>query len=61
MKMKVTTAPKKFSSVVVVVVDQNKVARGHWVRPSGAGKHADKRSKRLKTRGAATSHSMSGW
>ena len=59
--MKMVTPKKADSNVVVVVVDPTKVARGHWVRPSGAGKHSDKRTKRLKTRGAAVRSAMKGW
>ena len=56
--MKTLTPKKKDSNTVVVTVDPTKVSRGHWDRPSGAGKHADKRDKRARTRGAAFRKAM---
>ena len=56
--MKTLTPKKKDSNTVVVTVDPTKVSRGHWARPSGAGKHMDKRDKRARTRGAAFRKAM---
>ena len=51
--MKTLTPKKAVPNTITVTVDPTKVSRGHWVRPSGAGKHMDKRAKRYRTRDAA--------
>ena len=51
--MKTLTPKKAVSNTITVTVDPTKVSRGHWVRPSGAGNHMDKRAKRYRTRDAA--------
>jgi len=54
------TQKKQESTTLEGRVDQNNVRRGHWTRPTGAGKHHDRRTKRLRTRGAALRASVEG-
>ena len=53
-----TAAPKSKDNVINVTVDAVKVSRGHWTRPSGSGKHSDRRTKRSRTRGAAVRRAL---
>jgi hypothetical protein len=53
--MKMTNAKK---DTLTIVVDPTKIARGHMAHRSGAGKHGDRRLKRLRTRSTATRFTM---
>ena len=46
------TVQKKPSMSFIIKVDPSKVSRGHAAHISGAGKHHDRRTKRLRTRTA---------
>jgi hypothetical protein len=46
------TVQKKASMSFIIKVDPSKVSRGHQPHLSGAGKHHDRRLKRLRTRSA---------
>jgi len=50
--MHTVTMPKKDRNSFTITIDHSKVARGHQAHLSGAGKHGDRRTKRLRTRSA---------
>jgi hypothetical protein len=52
---------KKPKVSFTIPFDPSKVARGHRPHRSGAGKHADKRTKRLRTRGTKDRAAIREW
>lgn len=54
------TAPKGADGKVTGRVAIESVTRGHWARPSGAGRHQDRRTKRQRTRGASLRANLKG-
>jgi hypothetical protein len=59
--MKTNLAPKKNDNTMRIVIDPLKVGKGHQPHRSGAGKHHDRRTNRLRTRTQQNRAALAGW
>lgn len=61
--MHVTTPPKNRNRTTITLptIDPTKIARGHRPHRGGSGVHADRRLKRLKTRGEQMREAVGVW